>query len=173
MIGIFGDIGSGKTLYTTWYVLRYYCEQGLYRSCFANYHIKSPNSKRPVHLLTQEEFHKLGSFQDALVVLDEAYLWMDSRMSGTKRNREVSYLILQSRKRGFDIIYNAQAASSVDLRLRRFTQIAILAERRNAGFKYTTTYNGRLKETFLSDENAGKVFPYFDTHEIIAYESLE
>jgi len=172
LIGIFGDMGSGKTLYMTYYTLKYYVEDKLYERAFANYHIKSPNKKRPVELLTFEAFKALGKTSEALVCLDEAYIWLDSRMSGTKRNRQISYLVLQSRKRGFDIAYTAQAQSSIDLRMRRFTEIKVLAEKRENGFKYVELFGNKVRERFLPFKQAEKIYPYYDTKEIVDFGKL-
>jgi hypothetical protein len=171
LVGVFGDMGSGKTLYMTHYCLKYYCDQGRYQSAQSNYHITSPDPSRPVALLTHEHFKTLENLTDALVIIDEAYLWLDSRRSASKANRDVSYLVLQSRKRGFDILYAAQVRSSVDLRLRDLSEMWVYCEKQENGFHYTEIWRSstipKIRERFLPRASAEKVFPYFDTREIV------
>src|SRR5436189_6182989 len=141
LMGVCGNIGEGKTLYTTRYVIKSILEcvncggndpkseqfpacicgdfKRRYNEFLANYHIKSPSPDIEVKLLKYDDLIHLGKLDSALVVLDEVYVWFDSRTSGTKRNRAISYVVLQSRKKGMDIVYTAQAFSSVDLRLRK------------------------------------------------------
>lgn len=164
-------MGSGKTLYATWYALRFFVERRLYERAFANYHIISPDPERQVELLDKEAFKGLAHLSNALVIIDEAYLWLDSRRSSSKSNIDVSYLVLQSRKRGFDILYLAQVRSSVDLRLRDLSEMWVFAEKRRDGFHYTEAWRGttpRLRDRKLSNKAAERLFPYFDTHEIVA-----
>lgn len=169
-------MGSGKNVRATWYILKwffgYYGDTPIYDECFANFRVTSPpGSDRKVQLLTKEAFKSLEHKSNVLVVIDEAYLWLDSRRSTTKSNVDVSYVVLQSRKRGFDILYIAQVRSSVDLRLRELSEIWVYCEKRPDGFHYTVIWRGinaKLTSEFLSNKAAAKVFPYFDTFEIVA-----
>src|SRR5574340_1021688 len=143
-------MGSGKTLYATWYALRYFVERGKYDHAYANFHIKSPNDDRPVALLDYAAFNGLAAQENALVIIDEAYLWLDSRTSSSKTNRTVSYLILQSRKRGFDVLYTAQVKSSVDLRLRELSEIWVYCEKLGLGDKVRGfTYTENFRSAFM------------------------
>jgi hypothetical protein len=55
-------------------------------------------------------------------------LWLDSRLSGTRRNRLGGYLAFQSRKRGVDILFTAQRRHSVEKRFRDLTDIWVVCE---------------------------------------------
>lgn len=166
-------MGSGKTLYATRYAIRYFCEKGLYDQAFANYHIESPNPGRQVTLLDYDAFKSLSGLKNALVIIDEAYLWLDSRMSSSRNNRNVSYLVLQSRKRGFDILYTAQIKSSVDLRLRELSDVWVYCEhiKRAHKFIYTevmrSAFIPRMREMDLAEKDAERIYPYFDTREVV------
>lgn len=174
LVGIFGPQGSGKTLYALWYVMRYYVERGRYSTALSNVRMISPNPERPIGLLDQAQFKALDHMQDALVVIDEAYLWLDSRTPS--RNRQLSYLVLQSRKRGFDILFTAQIKSSVDLRLRDQAEFWITCE--NKGYPHRLgpfhyiiarrdTTIPRISEMELPSASAAKLLPYYDTREIV------
>lgn len=120
LVGFFGPMGSGKTMFATMFVMTRYCSEkigGQYEEAYSNIRMNSPNPKRPVKMLTKAEFKDLQNKRNALVVMDEAYLWLDSRRSSSNTNLGLTYLILQSRKRGFDIYYTAQLMSSIDKRL--------------------------------------------------------
>lgn len=134
---------------------------------YSNYWIRNPNVKQiePVDLL---EIGKGKNF----VALDEVYAWLDSRFSASKTNRLLSYIMLQSRKRGMDICYTAQLGSSVDLRLRDLTDIVIQAVKiANRGFLYYVNWVklGQVysKRVFLPFNVAEKYFDLYDTAEVI------
>ncbi|MEM2262451.1 MAG: AAA family ATPase, partial [Ignisphaera sp.] len=116
LIGVFGDLGSGKTLFLVYLAQKSNCE------VYANFTIKLPNVK----VLTPELFFKIlkenpEPNRPKLLLLDELYTLADSRASVSLRNRLLSYLIFQSRKRNMDIVYTAQLYGSIDLRLRDLT----------------------------------------------------
>ena len=112
---IVGRFGSGKTLLLTYYALKA-IEKG--HKVFANYTIKSDKAS----FVSPSNFEsKLDSVdtqkQPISAFLDEVYVWLDSRMSMTKRNLSLSHLILQSRKRHLTIFYTAQMSRTVEMRL--------------------------------------------------------
>lgn len=102
-----GNLGSGKTLLLVMAALKYPPEKRIY----SNFHIDLPN----VTLIGPDDMHDI---EHGLVLLDEMYLWLDSRMSGSKENIKLSHAIFKSRKRGLDIWGTVQLTGSVDLRFR-------------------------------------------------------
>jgi hypothetical protein len=174
LIGVTGLQGSGKTLFATRYVLKNFCMRGLYHEAFSNVKIL-PFNGREVTMLDREMFKHLADVTNAVVVIDEAYLWMDSRTSVSKENRSISYLILQSRKRKFDVIWCAQLVSSVDKRLRESSETWIKCMKGKTGFRYAVMkrrpwlggwYLARWLN--LPYERAKDIFPYFDTNQIVS-----
>jgi len=116
MYGCFGGLGDGKTMIATQIGFDYYLKG---YDVKANYDLKQPYFKtfekiNPMDLLDFE-------LRDCVVLLDEAYTFLDSRVSGSEANRYQSYFLFQSRKRRVKIIYVAQVYSSCDLRLRAIT----------------------------------------------------
>jgi hypothetical protein len=57
--------------------------------------------------------------EDCILLLDEAYLFMDSRSGQSKINKLGSYFVAQTRKRGVDMFVCVQHIDLVDKRLRR------------------------------------------------------
>jgi len=170
LIGAFGGFGSGKTL-----ILASYCchvaNKPNYK-VFTNFTVKHKNITivEPIDLLNINP-----TDYNVLLGLDEVYAWLDSRMSQTKVNRFLSWIILQSRKRNMDIFYTAQLGSSVDLRLRDLTDIVIYCMRTSlkpkADFVYIMELNlgwsVRRAKFLLPYKKARKFFQYFDTREIV------
>jgi len=156
---IVGDVGSGKTLLTTGIVL------DDPRDCYSNYAIKIDR----YHPLTPEMLLKID--KPSVINIDEAYAWLESRLSGRDINRFLSYVLFQSRKRELDFILTSQLLSTIDIRFRDMCNYLILAQKIPEGFYYTVMTNSILyrkpKSFTLSWDDAQKIFPYYDTMEII------
>jgi len=164
--GIVGNLGYGKTLHATYYAKKFEA-QG--KDVYSNITIvPNPRSHRQ-HKIGSEALESLFALKQSLLVLDEAYEWLESRYSSSIVNRTLSHGVLQSRKRGLDIIHTAQLASTIDLRLRRVTTTLIWALKpTDDGFNYVYfapdgTYHYSLDMTL-----AQKLFKFFDTKEIVA-----
>jgi hypothetical protein len=134
----------------------------------ANYKIRLPNWKP----LKPESLFSVN--KPTLVILDEAYAWLESRQSGTPIARYMSYILFQSGKRGIDFYLTDQIEGSIDTRYRQLLNFRIECENLgvNVGFFYHFTK--RTKGGFsmpvdkvLPYSVAEKVFPYYDTLEII------
>lgn len=160
LISIEGDVGSGKTLFATLLALRDR------RTVYANYKINIPNFKT----LKPETLWNLN--EPSLVILDEAYAWLESRTSGKDVNRYMSYVLFQSRKRGLDFILTEQLVGTIDLRYRGMINWVVEAEAIAGGFEYLIYritrkgFAGPVK-LILTNSRAEKLFPYYDTFEKI------
>ncbi len=60
------------------------------------------------------------------VVLDEAYLYVDSRLTQSSFSRLMTYFVMQTRKRNVDLYITTQQFENVDIRLRRNCDIRAL-----------------------------------------------
>jgi len=157
LISILGNIRNGKTLLLT------YIATKLKRTIYSNYKLDLPNYED----LTLSVLSKLPN--NVNVFIDEGYTWLESRISGSKLNKLISYLLFQSGKRSLDIYITAQLFSTVDLRFREQSSLLIYCKKLNENFYYTI-YNrekGTSKQLFMSYETAEQYFPLFDTYEII------
>lgn len=157
LVSILGRIRSGKTLFLV------YIATKLIRDVYSNFKLDLPNYKQ----LTLSVLKKLPN--NVNVYIDEGYTWLESRISGSKLNKLISYLLFQSGKRGLDIYITAQLFSSVDLRFREQSSLIVYCEKINGNFYYNI--NNREKNTWktlvLTKENAKKYYPLYDTFEII------
>lgn len=157
LIIILGNLGSGKTLLLT------YLATKTKRKIFANYEIYLKNYNK----LEVDTLLNLPNNID--VYLDEAYTWLESRVSGKALNRYLSYILLQSRKRTLDIYCTAQLFSTLDKRFREKADILIKCEKKNLGYKYWI-YNMNQytqKILLLPFEKAEKYYKVYDTYEIV------
>lgn len=163
---IHGKLGSGKTLLAT--LLCFLLEKDV----FANYTIKIPNIK----------FKKFGIgliFDNLLsnitLILDEAYVYLESRFSMSKTNKLMSYLMFQSRKRNLDIILTAQLQSTIELRYREMIDITIECVKsiENQMFIYKWETDNRIGFFSIPFEKAIEIYNYYDTNEIVSSESVD
>lgn len=164
LIAVIGDIGSGKTLYMTRKATR------IKREIYSNYKLNLPNYNQ----LTIWELLNLPN--NITVFLDEAYTWLESRTSGKKLNRLLSYIIFMSRKINIDVYASAQLFGSIDIRFRNQANKLVICKRTKHGFVYQVRKKVLTKQLkvkiikktyFFSNKNAKIYFPYYDTLEII------
>lgn len=157
LIIIYGDFGSGKTLLGTAIAVN---EKD--KDIYSNYKIKCDRWK----MLEPQMLYDVN--KPSLVVLDEAYAWLESRMSGAREiNRYLSYILFQSRKRHLDFVLTAQLLSTIDLRYKGLADVYIYAERTREGFNYVSMFPGRRARRIFTMpfEVAEKYFPLYDTFE--------
>ena len=158
LISIEGDVGSGKTLLAT------FIASTDSRKVYSNYKLNIPNFSP----LKPETLWNLN--EPSLVLLDEAYSWLESRTSGKDVNRYMSYVLFQSRKRGLDFILTEQLVGTIDLRYRGMINWVIQAEAFELGFEYLC-YKVTRKGVFgparlvMSNRIAERIFPLYDTFE--------
>jgi hypothetical protein len=67
----------------------------------------------------------LRTLSNCLFLIDEAYLFMDSRTSGSKMNRIFNSFIFQTRKRGVDVYIATHSLARIDKRVRAAIDVAI------------------------------------------------
>jgi len=148
---------------------------------------------------TLEEYTKSKKqFKKAIFLIDEAYLFFDSRRSGSKLNRIFSYFMLQTSKRNVHLFVTAQFFHTLDKRFREHSHFQCHCVRM---LKYKHRYIMLKSSVRLQNENinrllyikqvffknvglswdyqnatkkfylqARKVFPLYDTTELLAIE---
>ena len=162
LFSFLGDVGTGKTLMAT--IMAIHDPRPIY----ANYEIKVDS----YHELFPETLNTLR--EPSIVVLDEAYTWIESRCSGTPIHRYMSYILFQSRKRGMDIILTDQIDGVIDTRYRQMINYNILCELLpDIGFEYLVFKKSILgyhepMPFIMPFEIAELFYQYYDTHEIIS-----
>lgn len=157
LVSINGYLGSGKTLLLTNFAKMYAGKVPIY----ANYNLKIKGTE----LINLED---LENITYGLILIDEAYLWLESRESGSNKNKYMSRVIFQSRKRGLDIFTTQQLHGSIDLRYRMLEDLTIYAFGLNAkqtAFDYVFAGWGKYKPVKLSMDQAKVLFDLYDTFE--------
>lgn len=135
----------------------------------------------------QKMIENREELQDAVLVLDELYIHIDSRNSMKKRNKIMSYFILQTRKRNVRLLYTTQHLAQVEKRLRDTTDIIVF--NKNLSNQTSLVANDGSKPTYIKQEYllqwadnpkpktkiiyADPIFPLYDTREIIDMEDDE
>ena len=178
IVGIIGKRGTDKTL-TMAKTVKDMLEKG--KTIYTNFHInkKSLNKKyhAKIHLLDNEFFKNYKDFKlyNCCLFIDEIYVYIDSRTSGSKRNRLWSYFINQTRKRDVDLYYTTQFFRQVELRLRENTEFfiypAIIKQDKlvliyNKIYSYEDTLKLIGKERFIGN----KYLDIYYKDEIIEFE---
>lgn len=162
LIIISGYMGSGKTLFATDLALTSKVP------VLANYKIESKN----VHPLDISQLLHLP-YEKCKVIIDEAYAYLESRVSMSKLNLYMSYILFQSRKRGIDIILTAQLENSIDNRFLSLAEIKVYAQQTREGFSYYITNDRIIKKMKITFKNAQNIWNKYDTSEIILPPNIE
>ena len=165
LVNVTGSVGSGKTLFMTASML--YNNKPIY----SNYKIKSDkyNELFPETLLEVE-------MSGSNIGIDEAYIWLESRLSGKPINLYMSYILFQSRKRDMDIWLTDQMSGSIDLRYRGLVDYEVKC-RATPNSKHPKAFIYKIIDytgdkpsktrMVLPIERASMYFDSYDTFELI------
>lgn len=166
---ITGNVREGKTLFMVHRV-------GLYRAkggelpVYTNFKLDLSITNR----VGVSELLDLEGLKGGVMCMDEAYAWLESRVSTSNLNRYVSYFIFQSGKREVDVMATAQLGSSVDLRFFDLAHQIVLARKdvQNERFVYKiATRCGvgvRVATKYLCFKSASRFWHVYDTGEPVA-----
>jgi hypothetical protein len=158
---VYGYCGSGKTLFLT--ALGSLVDKK--RLITSNYYLNLPNYSE----FSVSEFVG-GKYNNCLVLLDEAYNYLDNRMSMNMRHRFMSYMLFQSRKKDVEIICSIQLLQTLDTRFRNLADTIVFAKGLSQkGFEYQimNLQKQQVLSLFLSPKNLLHLFSLYDTKEII------
>ena len=168
LIGIEGNVGTGKTLYLV-RCLKKDHDNG--RPIYTNLKLKNiPYKPFDIDKFLSGESDK--ELYNATIGIDEITVYMDCRVSSSKHNLLMGYLVLQSRKRDIDIYYTTQSLDLVDYkRLVKYTNYIVSCDK----FEDEKLENYRKYQFFdvyheTSTEKAMDITPYYkyyDTNQII------
>lgn len=164
LIGIYGLVGSGKTLLATRMAL-------LSKTpVICNYDIyNNPTERKPnpnVHPLEVDELLDL-KYNPAKIIIDEAYAWLECRVSNSNVNKYMSYVLFQSRKRGLDFIITAQLEDTIDNRFTKMCSYIIFAEMIQDGFQYWITDKHKIKTFIIPFKQSETIWNKYNTDQII------
>lgn len=179
IIGIIGNLGTGKTLGMT-FLGAYFMNETHYDRVVTNYDTDITTDR----VNNPKELDDKTQSVEGIYLLDEVWAWADSRDS--MDNDLMTEIILNSRKRGCTIIYTTQNLHQVDRRLRGSTDYIAVANHKesfeidkdnNQGVLYMFDKNLEPVRTFKF--NAEMWYDTYDTTEEVstvkdakAYEEL-
>jgi len=176
IICFIGTVGSGKTLGMTREAHNYF-RRG--HTVYTNYGVTFPHvtldSKRFQKMIEERE-----ELQNCVICLDEVHVWIDSRTSMKKRQRMMTYFILQTRKRNVRLLVTTQHFDQIDKRLRNSVDILVFCKNLsnksslvvNDGYTVLEQVsmeqyglNPPLRQVYI----ANRYYQLFDTSEIIDF----
>ena len=137
----------------------------------ANYLIKIDNFKffsvdELIKLIKAIESGEEPELTNTILILDEIWAYLESRMGKSKVERLITYFIMQSAKVDVQIIYTAQLDGMADTRLRNQPNIVKIIANNDFEeyFHYTWLTDKGVIHKRLSHKNAEKyIFPLYDT----------
>jgi len=177
MVGITGGLGSGKTAIAVNFIV------DDYNNGFKVYS-NTPLKKIEYELLTIEKIEEMlnneTQLNNVILFIDELPVWVDCRRSSSYENLIISYLILQSRKRGCHVYYTAQDFDLGDVRVYDYTTLKVSMEKityvDDSGavveiedIREMTILDGRTKPSSISNDfvDISTAYDYYDTDFII------
>jgi len=119
LIGVSGNLGSGKTLTATYLASRYFMEG---KKIYSNYALKMIPHERIYSI------RELNNIREGVFIADELWTWIDSRLSQKAVNKVTSLVLAKSRKRDLTIVWTAQIVGSIEKRIRLLTEKILFPE---------------------------------------------
>lgn len=170
IIGFVGFRGSGKTLLMVFFAYLLYLSG---KKIFSNIKLFFPYEEiNPMDIVTLSP-----KLENAVILLDEIHMLADSRVSGGKQNRYISYFALQSRHRNCDILYTTQQDKQAEKRIRETCDLKVICENmhidsdkdgHNDIFRIVIQDRRNHPYRITEREIYGKpVFDLYDTHQIV------
>lgn len=167
IVAFTGQMGSGKTLSLT-RMVKEYSDKGM--RILSNIKFSFPHEHLSLDILSDYANHS-EQFQDCVVVIDEAHVFLDSRRSISGRNVIISYFLTQTRKRNVKLFITTQHFGQVEKRLRQNVDVLIectsfktkegLIIVRNKWVSHSKT----KQEQFVGND----YFNLYDTSEIVSF----
>lgn len=118
IVGIFGELGTGKTMLLT-LIGYYYFLKGW--KIYSNYKLKFPH----VLVKSLDDIKNINIDNDSIFLFDELWITADARKHSSDENITISQSILQSRKKRLSIFYTAQYPRLVEQRIRMITNYVL------------------------------------------------
>lgn len=170
-VGFFGDLGSGKTLSIILLAIKM---KKMYPALQIYANMKGIKGGLVNGFLGDviSNFEKLDDTTPKLILIDELYLYLNSRSSATSFNRILSEMLFQSRKKNISIFYTSPRSMAVDPNLRDITTTFINPHYSKS--KDVLTWNYLDSQSLLPTgksirwNKASAIFPFFSTMEYIS-----
>lgn len=156
---ISGNLGTGKTLFLT--IVGYFAKTKI----ISNFKLNYPNNK----IVDEFDIKKFVNceYEDCIIFLDEAYAYLESRLSNSNLNLIMSYILFQSRKKSVNLYLTCQLTSTIDLRFRQLTQCYICAELTEFSYQYTIITKSNNLQIKFDKEKVKSFYQFYNTNEVI------
>lgn len=163
LIGISGNLGSGKTSVLTYLAFRNFAA-GL--KVFSNYRLNFGAGHGKVLPFNPQDLAE-GRWQGpGVIAADELQAWLESRVSTSVYNRLSTQMVIQTRKKDTHFMFTTPSFDLVDIRIRRLLDVAIHCEKRKDYTYLEIAQMGRegsvQKKLYLPP-----LYGLFDTKEIV------
>lgn len=159
LVIIIGNLGSGKTLIM---LLLAILDK---REVWSNFKINIPNYRKL-------DIPDLFTLKDnILILMDEGYSWIESRVSNTSLNEYISSIIFHTRKTFTDIYLTTPMLSAIDKRFRHQANYIIKCNHRSNfqyddfSYSFHNIDNGTYGIWNLPYSKAKKYFKLYNTYE--------
>ncbi len=160
---IIGELGRGKTLTMTYFLLR--DKVLLNRKIYANYNLLFAD--RIIYYPKE-----LFELQEGSLGLDEGWIWINARATHSTQNKIINHLLLSSRKINLDVYITAQSFKQIDVWIRRICDIVVLPTFVNSQKCYIDYYTPDMifikREKFKPEP----IFKLYNTRQIIPQPSI-
>lgn len=189
IFGIFGGIGSGKTMTGVYLAIKDLFDG---KTVYSNTKFRNipPKFRKNIKYIDKHMMENLFNMikdkkvnmKNSTVFIQEMHNYADSRNATSNKNKVFSYWILQSRHTGegsCDIIYDTQRIGQVDLRLRNNTDYKLYPEivkriddKNKTPYEIKVTLNYMKGQTFKEEFFSfpcSEAMKYYDTHEIVYF----
>jgi DNA helicase HerA-like ATPase len=169
IIGFVGRMGSGKTLSMTRYAYKYYCAG---YKIYSNIRFNFPYTEYTLQDLVDFANNDVPLYR-CLIILDEAHIFLDSRNAQAKKNKLVSYFLLQTRKKGCHLYYTTQRFHQIDKRLRDNSDVLIMCKTKKTheGVQFTMNNINILLENNIKQINevfkSSDYYNHYNTFEVV------
>lgn len=175
--GYVGQIRQGKTLSAVREILKYYYKN--HKTIYSNIMLSIPHKVLTIDMLIDAVETERDIFEpDSICFIDEIHIWLDSRMSASKRNKVVTYFLLQTGKMGIDsdfgliLIYTTQWIDQIDKRLRHTTEVLIECHKKKFDDKVIfrndiTKFEGYRMITWSEFFYGEHYYPFYNTKQIV------
>ncbi len=173
IMGLISPKGEGKTVTMVKFMLEGVLKN---RKIMANmYELEIPYQE-----LHDDFFRNFSKYpiNNCLLCIDEIHIFVDSRSAMSKRNKLLSYLFTQTRKRDTTLVYTTQFFHQIDRRLRDNTDIFIRCRKQIVKDKngnelvyiYLICYSRITNQVTRFKFLANPLFKFYKTSEIINWD---
>ncbi len=169
VIAIVGQPRSGKTLLMTIILKNDHDDKN--NRIFSNYKLTFAHE-----ILNKDFMKKYVKDKETLINssigLDDVHTFMESRISGSVKNRIGSYFMLQTGKNNIDLVYVTHFIGMVDKRLRAITEYVLYPtfdkEKDLLKVKIVDVFRRKTKKKII--RNVSKYFKLYDTTEVVDFD---